>query len=424
MSVQEAPATELAGSTLHTIGESSPAFPGWRVLLGAVIGLAFSPGPMVFGSMGLIAPFLEAGHGWTRAQVMLCLTLFNLSGILTAPWTGRLIDRHGARAVLLPSIALLSIGFAALAFLSGSLWSFYAVAFVWGGVTVGTQSISYTKLIGGWFDRHRGLAIGIAAAGLGLGYMLVPLILARLLANMSWQAAYATLGLIVVAGPLLVNAVVARANPQASAMHDEGTGLTLHEAVRTRAFALMAAVILLASIALTGVVPHIALLALDRGFAREDAAVAASVYGLSTVIGRVLVGWLADRYPVTRVGALFFALSLIGFLLAGGLGGTASLPLLVFLALVIGLGFGAESDIIALLIIRFFGRRSFGAIYGWLLSAFLIGASIGSPLFGLGHDWLGSYQAAMFGAALIMATVIVMMLRLGRLHGASLIEGR
>lgn len=412
---------ELAATQMKAapaVAESDPAFPGWRVLVGAVIGLAFSPGPMVFGSMGLIAPFLEAGNNWTRAQVMLCLTLFNLSGILAAPYTGRLIDRHGARAVLLPSIVLLAMGFSALAFLSGSLWLFYIVAFVWGRVTVGTQSISYTKLIGGWFERHRGLAIGIAAAGLGLGYMLVPLILARLLAGMSWQAAYATLGVIVLAGPLLVNAMVARPNPQAAAVHDDAVGMTLEQTVRTPAFALMAGAILLASVALTGVVPHIALMAIDRGFTREDAAITASVYGLSTVIGRVLVGWLADRFPVTQVGALFFGLSLIGFVLAGALGATATLPLLIFLALVIGLGFGAESDIIALLIIRFFGRRSFGAIYGWLLSAFLIGASIGSPLFGLGHDRLGSYGAAMFVAAAVMAAVIVLMLRLGRIDPA------
>lgn len=421
MNMGETPGMELAATQIKTapsLAESDPAFPGWRVLAGAVIGLAFSPGPMVFGSMGLIAPFLEAGNNWTRAQVMLCLTLFNLSGILAAPYTGRLIDRHGARAVLLPSIVLLAMGFSALAFLSGSLWSFYIVAFVWGGVTVGTQSISYTKLIGGWFERHRGLAIGIAAAGLGLGYMLVPLILARLLAGMSWQVAYATLGLIVLAGPLLVNAMVARPNPQVAEVHADAAGMTLEQAVRTPAFALMAGAILLASVALTGVVPHIALMALDRGFTREDAAITASVYGLSTVIGRVLVGWLADRFPVTQVGALFFGLSLIGFVLAGALGATATLPLLVFLALVIGLGFGAESDIIALLILRFFGRRSFGAIYGWLLSAFLIGASIGSPLFGLGHDKLGSYGAAMFAAAVVMAAVIVLMLRLGRIDPA------
>jgi MFS family permease len=418
MSPGASPVTMPADAPVPAADEASLAFPGWRVLLGAVLGLAFSPGPMVFGSMGLIAPFLAASHGWNRGEIMLSLSLFNISGIVTAPYTGRLIDRLGVRAVLLPSLLLLAAGFVALAFLSTSLWAFYAVAFVWGGLTVGTQSISYTKLISGWFVAHRGLAIGIAAAGLGVGYSIVPLLMARLLGTMGWQAAYAVLGLVVLAVPLLVNWGVARPNPQARALHGAGEGLSLGEAVRTPAFALMALSILLASAALTGVVPHMALLALDRGFSKGDAAITASVYGLSTVLGRVVVGWLADRFAVPRVAAVFFGLSMLGFVLAGAFGAAASMPLLVFLSLMIGLGFGAESDVIALLIMRFFGRRAFGAIYGWLLSAFLVGASIGAPLFGFGHDAFHSYGVALFVAAGVMAAAVALMLLLDRQRAA------
>jgi MFS family permease len=396
--------------------EGSLAFPGWRVLLGAVLGLAFSPGPMVFGSMGLIAPFLAASHGWSRGEIMLSLTLFNVAGLVAAPYTGRLIDRAGVRAVLLPSLVLLAAGFAVLAFFSTTLWAFYGVAFVWGAVTVGTQSISYTKLISGWFERRRGLAIGIAAAGLGVGYSIVPLLMVRLLAGLGWQAAYGVLGLVVLAVPFLVNWVVAHPNPQASREHGPADGMTLGEAVRTPAFAVMAISILLASAALTGVVPHMALMALDRGFSKGDAAATASVYGLSTIIGRVVVGWLADHFPATRVAAVFFGLSMAGFAMAGALGAAASLPLLMALSLVIGLGFGAESDVIALLIMRYFGRRSFGAIYGWLLSAFLVGASIGAPLFGFAHDAFHSYGVACFVATGVMALAVVFMLVLDRQH--------
>ena len=164
----------------------------------------------------------------------------------------------------------------------------------------------------------------------------------------------------------------------------------------------MASSILLASAALTGVVPHIVLLALDNGFPPARAAVTASVYGLSTIFGRVLVGWFADRFFVPRVAAVFFAMSVLGFALAGLYAAHAGFPMLVFLSLVIGLGFGAESDVIALLIVRYFGLRSFGAIYGWLLSAFLIGASVGPPLFGIGHDHFGNYAVPMMIASAVI----------------------
>lgn len=394
------------------VDEGQPGFPGWRVVAGAVIGLAFSPGPLVFGALGLFVPHIQAGFGWNRGQILLSLTLFNIAAVIAAPFTGRLIDSRGVRVVLFPSLIVLGLGFSAAAYATSSLTMLYAVAFIWGGLTVGTQSISYTKLIGGWFLRHRGLAVGIAAAGLGAGYTIVPLIAAQALAHMAWQTAFAALGLLVLA-PLVINLFVARPNPDAVVAR-AADGLTLQEAIRTREFAIMAGSILIASAALTGVVPHISLLALDNGLAPGRAAVAASVYGLSTVFGRVLVGWLADRLFVPRVAAFFFGLSLVGFALAGLYGAHAGLPLLVFLALVIGLGFGAESDVIALLIVRYFGLRSFGAIYGWLLSAFLIGASAGAPLFGFGHDHFGSYGIPMIIASVGMLFSLILMLMLGK----------
>lgn len=393
-----------------TTTEDDLRFPGWRVLLGAVIGLAFSPGPVLFGSLGLFLPHLQSAFGWNRGEIMLSLTVFNIAGVLSAPYTGRLLDRHGVRAVLFPCLIAFAAGFGAIAYFAQSLIVLYAIAFLWGALTVGAQSISYTKLISGWFARHRGLAIGIAAAGLGAGYSIVPLIASQLLAAMAWRPAFGLLGLIVVVVPLGANLILARPNPMVDGPEGPADGMTLAEAVRTREFAVMAGAILLASAALTGVVPHIALLALDNGFTPAQAAVSASVYGLSTIFGRVLVGWLADRFFVPRVAALFFGLSMIGFAIAGIWGDTAGFGLLVILSLVIGLGFGAESDVIALLIARYFGLRSFGAIYGWLLSAFLVGASVGPPLFGFGHDAFGSYGIPMLVAAGVMLIAVLLML--------------
>jgi MFS family permease len=402
----------MTASTLPDEGRIS--YFGWRVLAGAVIGLAFSPGPMVFGAIGLFVPSIQASFNWNRGEILLSLTLFNVAALIASPYTGRLIDRLGVRAVLFPSLLLLALGFAACSYLAGSLPALYVIAFLWGGLTVGTQSISYTKLIAGWFVQHRGLAIGVAAAGLGAGYSIVPLIAAQLLARLAWQPAFAMLGLIVATVPFLINLAVARPKPVAAIVDHTKEGLTLREAVRTKEFAFMASSILLASAALTGVVPHLPLMALDNGFPAAQAAVAASVYGLSTIFGRVLVGWLADRLFVPRVGALFFTLSMLGFALAGVYGSHASFAMQVFLSLVIGLGFGAESDLIAILIGLYFGERSFGAIYGWLLSAFLVGASAGPALFGFGHDRFGSYAIPMLVATGVMLGSVLLMLALGK----------
>jgi len=286
---------------------------------------------------------------------------------------------------------------------------------VWGALTVGTQSISYTKLITGWFVKRRGLAVGISAAGLGLGYTVVPILVGWLLAMTNWRSALALLSLVVFLLPLLFNLVLARPNTPAARPHDFAVeGMTAAEARATSAFWRIAASILLASTALTGVVPHIALLVTDRGFTSRQAAMVASTYGLSTIIGRVIVGWLADRLAISRVAIAFFLLSGMGFALAGLVAGSASLPMLVLVALTIGFGFGAESDVIALFITRYFGQRSFGAIYGYLLAVFLIGASIGPALFGYGRDHFHGYTIPMLLAAAVMGAACLMLAGLAR----------
>lgn len=396
------------------VTEGHPAYRGWRVLAAAVIGLAFSPGPMIFGSFGLFAPHLTREFGWSRGAIMLSLTFFNLAGVLASPYTGALIDRLGVRRVLLPALIALLGGFVGLSVMGGSLPLFYGLAFAWGALTVGTQSISYTKLIAGWFVRRRGLAIGIAAAGLGLGYTLIPLIAGQLLGHMGWRQAMLALAALVVALPILVNAVFAWPNSGTSASPSAApAGLSTAVARTTPAFRLMAGAIFLASAALTGVVPHISLLALDRGMTTAQAAAIAATYGLSTIIGRVLVGALADRFFVPRVAMAFFAISAVGFLLAALLGGSGSTGILMLVALTIGLGFGAESDVIALFIARYFGQRCFGAIYGLLLAVFLVGASVGPALFGYGREWSGSYAAPMVAGAIVMAMACLLLGRLG-----------
>ncbi|WP_066858828.1 MFS transporter [Sphingobium sp. TCM1] len=395
----------------YPVRESSLSFPGWRVLLAAVVGLAFSPGPMIFGSLGLFAPHLADSFGWGRGAIMLSLTFFNIAGVLASSFTGQLIDRLGVRTVLFPSLIMLATGFLGLSLTGGSLFAFYGLTFLWGALTVGTQSISYTKLITGWFIQRRGLAVGIAAAGLGLGYTVIPLLVAQLLAVMDWRPALCAMAALLIV-PFLLNLLLSHPNMNAVAKQGDGDGLSLSEARRTGSFWLMASAILLASMALTGVVPHIALLALDRGLPTAQAAIVASTYGLSTIFGRVLVGALADHFFVPRVAICFFAMSAAGFILAAFVGDTHSVGLLALVALTIGLGFGAESDVIALFISRYFGQRCFGAIYGDLLAIFLIGASAGPALFGFGRDLTGGYQAPMIAGSAAMAMACLLLSRL------------
>ncbi|WP_185928860.1 MFS transporter [Sphingomonas sp. IC081] len=395
--------------------ENTLSYRGWGVVLGAAIGLAFSPGPLIFGSIGLFAPHMHEAFGWTVGQIMLALTFLNVASALASPFTGHLIDRLGVRRVLFPSMLLLAAGFVTIAFAVQNLTELYFVCFLWGILTVGTQSISYTKLIAGWFVQRRGLAVGLAAAGLGIGYAIVPVVAVGLIKFAGWRAALAMLGGIVLILPLLANLVLARPRPASFSGNGETLpGMTLSEVRRTATFWQIMFAILLASTALTGVIPNIALFVTDRGFTASEAALVTSTYGISTILGRVLVGWLADRILVSRVAIAFFSLSAFGFALAALFAGTASFPMLLLIALTIGLGFGAESDVIALFIARYFGQRSFGRIYGYMLASFVIGASLGPVLFSFGREQFGSYEAPMLIAAIVMSVSALALAGLSR----------
>src|SRR5689334_685871 len=155
--------------------ESTPTYFGWRVLLGAVVGLALSPGPVALLLLGALAPRLAAAHGWTLGAIMASLTFLNLASIVAAPVAGKIIDRVGARAVLLPSIAAMAICLLLWGYTATTLPRLYAISAIYGFATIGAQSLTYTKLLTSWFDRNRGLVLGIASAGLGLGYSVLPI---------------------------------------------------------------------------------------------------------------------------------------------------------------------------------------------------------------------------------------------------------
>ena len=174
--------TEL-GQTMGSVedarlSERNPRYFGWRVVIGAVVGLAFSPGPVSLLLIGSLAPIFLHAHGWSIAHVMFGLTLINVASIVVSPLIGWLIDRLSVRIVLLLSIVAMAGCLLAWGYWVSTLAEFYIVCVVFGLTTLGAQSVSYNKLLVEWFDKSRGLALGIAAAGLGLGFSILPGIIA------------------------------------------------------------------------------------------------------------------------------------------------------------------------------------------------------------------------------------------------------
>lgn len=398
-------------------------FYGWIIVLVSVLGAAFSPATLINIPFGLFIREFEAEFGWQRTQISAALSVFLIVLVLLLPWAGKLIDRVGIRRVAVPSIFLYGTALASLYWLTDSLWHLYIVYALIAAVGIGAQSISFIKALSAWFDRRRGLVIGICMAGFGIGYVVIPLITYALIENYGWRCAYLALGAIAVAVPLPATFLLLRDTPQEMNLQPDGAtslptqaaavaaqapiaGQSLAEALRTPQLWLLAASFVLMSFALNGVQSQLVPLLTGRGYAAGTAAFMLAAVGMGSFPGRVLVGYLVDRFFAPYVAIVFYAVSAVAlWVLIGG----GPVEVVFLCAVVFGLSLGAENDVLGYLCSRYFGLRCFGQIYGTLLTSYLIGAALGPLVMAYAYDRFGSYDAVLRGAvgAVLLACIIL-----------------
>lgn len=393
---------------------------GWRIVLVAVVGAAFSPATIINVPFSLFIPQIEHTYGWSGPQISTCLSVFLAALVVSLPLAGQLVDRFGARRVAVPSILAYGVTLVWMAFLGPSRTEFYLSYAALAVLGAGAQSLTFIGVICAWFDRSRGLVIGICMAGFGLGYAVMPLITQQLLAAGGWRLAYAGLGLLTLVVPLGVTACLLRdapegpavparkggARPQAAAARFPGK--TLRQALVGRELWLLGLSFTLTSFALNGVQSQFAPLLIDRGVAAGAVAAMLAAIGVGSFPGRLLVGLTIDRIFAPYVAIGCYALATAGVISLM----TGSSDSAIFLcAVLIGIGLGAENDILGYLVGRYFGLLAFGRIYGILLSAYLLGASLGAYLNAEIRAVSGAYTTPLWtDAALVLASCGLLML--------------
>ncbi|WP_281783655.1 MFS transporter [Sinimarinibacterium flocculans] len=366
---------------------------------------------LFFGLSSFMEP-LQTEFGWSRTAIGLALTCLTLAVSLAAPVVGRLVDRHGGRRVALWSLPSAALGIAGLSLLGGSLVVFY-VAYVFVALLgAGTLGLVYVPGISATFDRHRGLALGIAFAGAGLAAFLFPLLLTPVIAEWGWRAGW----LVLAALPLLQWVLVAtqmpafRMTPTASlAPRTPGMGVPAAQALRSRRFRLLCGVFFLLALTLSGLVVNLVVLLRDHGLGASAAAGVASMVGVGIIVARIGAGWLCDRWFAPRVALGICAAAAVGCLCLM----LADLRAVSAGALLIGLSVGAEMDLLALLVSRYFGLLAQAEIFGMTYAAFNAGAMV-SPLFIGGLQAMtGSYVPALLASAVACVLAGALVSRLG-----------
>jgi MFS family permease len=389
----------------------------WYVCAASFVGLMVCQSPAIFLSFGVFMKPLAAAFGWERGPMSLALSFCAISLALVSPVAGSLIDRFGARRVLLPSMIGFGLLIASLYFLNGSLLQFYVLYIVLGIVGAGANNVSFMRVITAWFGRLRGRALGIASSGVAMGAAVLSFIAQQCISRFGWRAGYLGIAAVIlfVAAPLV--ALIIRDRPSDLGLEPEaGAGQTqergqvpLGEVLRRPLAWALVLLGFLVAVSMHGGQVHMVPLMTDRGISPALAAGGmAFLMAVSSVIGRMGIGTLFDYFFAPRISIFAFLAAACGLILM--MVSNATWPCYVF-AITMGFGSGAESDVLGYLTSRYFGLKAFGRVYGLVFGGFMLGTAVAPYFFGAIFDRTGSYQAALgISAALILVLCAVLAL--------------
>ena len=402
-------AAEAAPSNLVPIAGVRRSRQSLWVLAAATIGLAFGYSNIAWQGFGLYVIPLREAYGWTISEVSLAFTILALVVVVASPLAGLALDRFGVRRVVLPSIVLFGCAFAMLGFVEGRLWQFYLTYALIALMGCGTLPASYARAVVGWFDERRGLALGIMLAGISVGGMIIPAFIQMMLETTDLRTTYFAVAFLVVAIALPVAALFLREQPD-HLPRGKLEKLPMSVLWRDHRFVKLAGGFFLLGVYNAGVATHLVSIMVSRGVSSYAAAMSMSILAAGIGIGRIGAGWMLDRFFAPYVIVGFTVAPVIGLLmLASGVSGGVALSC----AALLGIGLGAERDVMSYLVSRYFPTRNYGQVTSIIYSTHLAGAGLGAPMVAYSIQELGSYNPALIILAVLVAASIPLFVTLG-----------
>ena len=400
---------------------------GWKPLASAVIGKAFSFGTIPIYVVGVFTVPLGEAFGWSRAEVTFSFTVATFTSASLSPLVGWLCDRFGSRPLVIAGTVGYGLGMAIIATSSDWLLRYYASWSLATMLGVGASAIALTRFVAGWFERKRGLALGIMLMGSGLTAFAAPPFVATLIENFDWRAGYLGLSAaILLIGVPVVVAGMKDAPKKAAPANASGTaddanagdpdqrpsGFRL--AFESRAFWLMSIAFCAATFGIAGLISSFNPILRDVGYGAGQAGALTGLIGLFVMVGRLGVGYLLDKLwaPGLTFVALAFGAITCGLLILPAL----PVWLVVVAAFCLGLAAGAEWDALSYLAAREFGLESYGRVYSLLVVGVAVITAISPPIFGYAFDQTGSYRSLLLlsGVLLVLGPALLLFLKKGR----------
>lgn len=382
----------------------------WVLILAVMLGSGINPTVLVPYSAGVFMPALQESFGWSRGAISFGITLYLGVTALMAPVAGALADRRGVTAMIPVSLGATVIAFVALSMLEGHYPLFLLILAALGVAGAGATTLIMSRVVATAFDKARGTALGLGLLGIGITSMIAPSLLSGVVAEQGWRAAYLALAMVAL-GALPLVAIPVWRHRHADVRRRTGEeGPRLAAILSSPIFRMLGIGFFLIQVSVTGILVHFIPLLLDHGASAAQAALFAGMIGAVMIVSRLLVGVIIDRVFAPRVACAVTAAAALGVALLAFGGASAA----AFGAFAVGLVIGAEFDLAAYLVSRYFPARAFGRIYGLLFTVMVTGTMISTSLYGFWADWAGGYDQALTAAAIALTVAAVLFLRLPR----------
>ncbi len=359
-----------------------------------------------FYSYGVFFKAIAVEFGDSRLGVALGLTITSAVGALAAPLVGRALDRFPLKNVIGVGAVAMALGFLGLSLVRNPL-EFYLVLGLFIGFGASSMgNLATSKLVANWFDRRRGMALGIAATGVSLSGVIMPIVSAEMIEAYGWRQAFLVYGCftLFVVVPIVLRFVVSK--PEDINLRPDGAleiphvdgqpfapppRLSMRDVARDRNFWSVVATFGLAFCAMSATLTHMVPRVTDLGHSLSLASGVMAVCAGMGIVGKLSFGWLADRLPVRRVMLLILAIQFSGQLIM------FLNEELIFFALgaaIFGYGVGGVVPMHGSVVGKTFGRERFGAVLGLMRPAMFPLQIAGVPFAGWVFDVTGSYDLA------------------------------
>lgn len=410
-----------------------PFFYGWVVLLAGTVGVLMSiPGQTM--GVSSFTEHLLAALGLTREELSRAYMFGTAASGLILTWAGKLYDRWGARVVAaLSCVGLggmlvlasqsdrIAHGLAGTFGMAGSVWAFWVILLAFFGIRFcgqGVLTMVSRNMVMKWFDRHRGLANGLAGVGISLGFSASPPVLDGLIEAFSWRGAWLAIAAVVGAGFVVVVLAVYRDNPEDcglvpdGSLHDDEKTVaarlahrqfTLGEASRTYSFWIFALSMGMFGLYMTALTFHVVSIFEAGGMTKE---IALSIFFPASIIAvtcHFAAGWISDYVPLKYVLVVMLAGMAVSMLSLMTLSPETRWVMIVGNGVLAGM-FGVIS---AVTWPRFFGRTHLGAVSGLSMAIIVLSSALGPWMFSVSKAVTGSYAPA-GGICLSVTTALLL----------------